>query len=73
VTRKELTAALVKRELEILTARDLTDLDHVRAMRLLLFRPESEFDLQSAELSSAQQDVLAEAIAAKLPASPTEE
>jgi len=67
VTRKELTAALVKIELDLLSRRDLTDLAHVREVKQLLFLPESQGEIGEENLSFEDLNTLATAVEGKLP------
>jgi len=67
MTRKELVRRLNKIELALLSARDLTDVAHVRELRKLLFQPQEREDLRDASLSDQDLDALAIAVEAKLP------
>jgi len=64
VTRKELTQALTRLEVKLLSERNLTDLGHVREVRQLL---EGGPGAGGDELSKADQEVLATAVEAQLP------
>lgn len=67
MTRKELTAELVKIELALLSARDLTDLAHVREVKRLLFLPENPGEFGDEDLSFDDLNRLATAVEGKLP------
>ena len=67
MTRKELTAALNRVELSILSGRDLTNLEHVREVKRLLFEPQTESELGDQAFTAAELDALATAVEGKLP------
>jgi len=67
MTRAELNRKLLALELSLLSARDLTDPDHVANLRVLLYNPKTERELDENGPSDADLDALATAVEAKLP------
>ncbi len=70
MTRAELNVELLKVELDLLSARGLKDLEEVRAVRALLYRPQTDEELEQNGLSDDDLDSLAAAVEAQLPPRP---